>query len=240
MTNHTADALQQKTARVAGFMFLGSLIIPTLNWIFILSKLISSENVINTGHNILANEFLFRIGIIIELITSSVIIVLALALYIILKSVNKHLALLALFLKLIEAILWAVIALGHFIALLILNGQASLTVFEPEKVQAIVGLFLNVYISVTAIPGVFVGLNLMIFSYLLFKSKYIPSILAAFGVFSYVLVFIYDSLTILSPNYTTIMMIQIICTAPIGFFQLITGSWLLIKGINVQQGVINE
>jgi len=234
MTSYFKDVSLQKTARVAGSMFLCSLIVPTLNWVFILSKFISSENVINTGQNILGNEFLFRIGIINELITSVIIVVLALALYIILKSINKNLAMLALFLKLIEAMLWAVIALGHFIALLILNGQASLTAFEPEKIQAIVGLFLNIYIATTAVPGVFVGLNLMIFSYLLFKSKYIPSILAAFGVLSYVLVFIYDSLTILLPNYATIMIIQIICTTPIGIFQLIIGIWLVFRGLNIQ------
>ncbi len=165
MTNHTANSSIQKIARVAGFMFLCSLIVPTLNWVFIFSKFILSENVITTGRNILANEFLFRVGVINELITSAIIVVLALVLYIILKSINKNLAMLALFLKLIEAFLWAVIALGHFIALLILNEQASLTTFEPEKIQAIVGLFLNVYMPITAVPGIFVGLNLMIFSY---------------------------------------------------------------------------
>ncbi len=182
----------------------------------------------------MANQFLFRINIVNELITSVVIVVLAITLYAILKSVNKNLALLALFLKLIEAILWAVIALGHFIALLVLNGQASLTVFEPEQVQALVGLFLNVHISVTAIPGVFLGLNLMIFLYLLFKSKYVPNILAAFGVFSYALIFIYDLLFIFSPNYATILIIQIIGWGPSILFEIIIGFWLLIEGINVQ------
>jgi hypothetical protein len=59
--------------------------------------------------------------------------------------------------------------------------------------------------------------------------------LAALGVLSYVLVFIYDSFTILLPNYATILIIQIIGSAPICIFQVIIGIWLLIKGINVQQ-----
>jgi len=67
------------------------------------------------------------------------------ATYIILKPVNINLALLALFLKLTEAFLLAIIALGHFIALLILNGRATLTVFQPEQVQALVGSFINLY-----------------------------------------------------------------------------------------------
>lgn len=224
-----------RIARFAGVMFLLSLLVPILNWMFILSKFISVDNSIDTARNILANEFLFRLSIINELITTIIIVILALSLYVILKPVNKNLALLALFLKLIEAILWGVLALGHFIALLILKDHASLAIFKPEEAQALVGSFLNLHISITAIPGLFAGLNLMIFSYLLFKSKYVPGLLAAFGVLSYVLVFIYDSLTILSPNYTTVMIIQIICCAPICLFQLIVGIWLLFRGIKVQR-----
>ncbi len=233
MTNYTADASLSRIARIAGLLFLFSLIVPSLNWIFVLSKFIVAENAIDTAHNILANEFLFRIGIINDLITPVVAVLLALALYIILKSVNKNLALLALLLKLTEAILWAVIALGNFIVLLILNGQASLTVFEPEQLQALVGLFLNARMSVSAIPMVFLGLNLMVFSYLLYKSKYVPRILAGFGILSYALIFIYALITILSPNYATIMIIQIICWIPSILFEIIIGLWLLIKGVKI-------
>ena len=210
------------------------MLVPSLNWIFVLSKFIVAENVIATAHNILANQLLFRISIINQLITSVIAVVLALAFYIILKSANKNLALLALFLKLVEVILSAVIALGHFIALLALNEQTALIVFDPEPVEALVGLFLNVYISITAIPGMFFGLSLMIFSFLLFKSKYVPGKLAVFGVFSYVLVFIYDALVILFPNFATVTIIQIIGSAPIAFFQIVIGLWLLFKGVNVQ------
>ena len=234
MTSDTSNISKLNAARVAGFMFLSSLLVPLLNWIFVLSKFIVAENAIATAHNILANQLLFRISIINQIITSVIAVVLALALYIILKSVNKNLALLALFLKLVEATLSAVIALGHFIALLALNEKTSLTVFNPKPVEALVGLFLNVYISITAIPGVFFGLSLMIFSYLLFKSKYVPGKLAAFGVFSYALVFIYDALIILFPNYATVIIIQIIGSAPIVFFQIVIGLWLLFKGVNVQ------
>ncbi|KAF0216398.1 MAG: hypothetical protein FD174_3688 [Geobacteraceae bacterium] len=242
MTNHIEDIATQnrrssdmtlrKAAQVAGIMFLLSLMIPLLNWIFVHSKFIVAENAADTAHNILANEFLFRIGIINDLITSAVALVLALALYIILKSINKNLASLALFLKLTEAILLAVIALGSFIALLMLNGRASVTVFEPEQLQALVGLFLNARISLSAIPMVFLGLNLMVFLYLLFKSKYVPGILSGFGILSYALIFIYALITVISPHYAAIMTIQIICWVPSCFFELIVGFWLLIKGVN--------
>lgn len=199
------------------------------------SKFIASENAVETAKNILANEFLFRVGIVNELITSVIAILLAWSLYLILKSINKNLALLAFSLKVTEAILIAVIALGNFVALLLLSGHASLTASDSGQIQALVGLFFNARIYLSAIPMVFLGLNFVVFLYLLFKSKYVPGMLSGFGIISYALIFIYALLTILSPNYASILIVQVICWAPSCLFELIIGFWLLIKGINIRQ-----
>lgn len=235
MKNQNLDISQQRVASVAGLMFLLSLMVPLLNWVLVTSKFIVKENVLATANNIIASESLFRMGIVNELITATAAIVLALSLYIILKSINKNLAQLALFLKLTEGVLIAVIALGKYVALLFLNGQASLAVIEPEQVQALIGLFLNATMTVSAIPMVFLGMNLVVFLYLLFKSKYVPGILSGFGILSYVLIFIYALLTIVSPDYASVLIINIICWAPSCVFELIIGLWLLFKGLNVNQ-----
>ncbi|KAF5435018.1 protein of unknown function (DUF4386) [Candidatus Methanophagaceae archaeon] len=233
-TARIVDTSQRKAVRVAGFMFLFSLIVPLLNWTFVLSKLIVAENVIATANNIMANELLFRIGITIELIMSVGLIVLGLALYIILKPVNKNLALLALLWKLAEAIIGAVIVLVSFIALQILNGDAYLTVFTPEQLQVPVGFLLNAHTAIYSIPMVFLGLDMIVFSYLFLKSKYIPRILAGFGILSFALIFIHALMYILAPKYATMPINQIIFWAPSGLFEIIIGIWLLSKGINVQ------
>ncbi|MFA4907252.1 MAG: DUF4386 domain-containing protein [archaeon] len=234
MINHSVDIPNQKVAKFAGFLFLLSLLVPLFNWTFILSKLIVTENAIDTAHNILTNEFLFRINIINEVLISAVATALAVALYIMLKSVNKNLALLALFLKLTESILSAIIALGHTAALLMLTDKSSLSGLEPKQIQAFIGLFLNVHILVTAIPGIFLGLNLVIFLSLLYKSNYVPRWLSGFGVLSYTLIFIYDSSMILLPNFSTILIVQIIGWGPSILFEVLIGIWLLFKGIKVQ------
>ncbi len=229
------DASQGKAARVAGVMFLFSLIVPSLNWAFILSKLVVAENVIATANNIMANEFQFRIGITIELIMSVGLIVLGLALYIVLKPVNKNLALLALLWKLVEATIAAAIVLVSFIALQVLNGDAYVTVFTPEQLQVPVGLILNAHFATYSIPMVFLGLDMVVFSYLFFKSKYIPRILAGFGILSFALIFIHALMFILAPKYATMPINQIIFWAPSGLFEIMIGIWLLSKGVKVQQ-----
>lgn len=220
-----------KTARVAGFMFLFAFIVPTLNWTFVLSKFIVAENVMATAKNIMANDLLFRIGITIELIMSAGLVVLAASLYTILKTVNKSLALLGISLKLVEAAIVAIIVLVSLIALQVLKGQANLSAFTAEQLQATIGFLLNKHTAMYSIPMVFLGLDMMIFSYLFFKSDYIPRLLAAFGFLSFALIFIHALMFIIAPEYAAMPINQIIFYAPSGLFEVIIGIWLLFKGV---------
>jgi len=239
MTTRIAATSQRKAARVAGFIFLFIVIGWILNWTFVDSKLTIAGNITATVNNIMANELLFRIGITNELILSIIGVVLSLALYIILKPVNKNLALLALYWKLAESILVAVIVLVTFIALQMLNGKAYLTVFKPEQLQDIVGLFLNVRSTGSTISMIFLGLNLIVFFYLFFKSKYIPRLLAGFGILSYSLILVYSLANILVPQNATVLSmvnpISMIFFSPSVLFEIVIGLWLLFKGIKVQQ-----
>lgn len=231
MTNLIADTPRRKAARIAGVLFLLSFMVPFLNWIFVLSRFIVAGNAVDTARSILANEALFRIGIINGLLTSAVTVALTLALYAILRSVNKALALLAVCLKMTEAVLVAAVALGNHVALLVLKGQASTPALDPERTQALVGQFLNASLSVSAVPMVFLGLNMMVFLHLLFKSNYVPRPLAGFGILSYALIFMHAVTSILFPNAAMIMTVQVLCWAPSCLFELTIGPWLLLKGV---------
>jgi len=235
MTNFNTDMSLHKVARIAGFMFLFTFIVPTLNWALILSKFNVANNALATANNIMANEFLFRMGLTIELFMSLGLIVLAFALFLILKKVNKSLALFALLLKVVEATIAAVIVLVSFIALQNLNGEVYPAAFTMEQLQFPAGLILNSHTALFSIPMVFLGLDMMVFTYLFLKSKFIPTILAGFGVLSFALIFIHALMFILAPEYAVMPVNQIIFWAPSGLFEIVIGIWLLVKGVNVQQ-----
>ena len=237
MTDRTAETSQRKAARVAGFMFLFSLIVPLLNWTLVLSKLIDEKDAIATANNIMANELLFRVGITVELIMSVGLVVLAVALCTILKPVNKNLALLALSWKLVEAAMVAAIVLISFVALQFSNGGAYSTAFTPEQLQAPVGLVLNVHAVLYSIPMVFLGLDMMVFFYLFLKSKYIPRILAGFGILSFALILIHALMYIVAPRYAAMPVSQIVFWAPSGLFEIAVGIWLLFKGLRIPERV---
>ena len=232
MKSQIFNTSQERAVKIAGFMFLFSFIVPTLNWAFVLSKFIDPDNVIATADNILANKLLFRIGITVELIMSLGLIVLAVALYTILKQINRELSLLALLVKTAEAVLVAVMVIVSFIALHLLNGSASIDGINHSQFQAMAGILLNQHTSLYSILMVFLGIDMMLFSYLLLVSRYIPRQLAGFGILSFALVFIHAVMYILAPTWAIIPINQIIFWVPSGVFEIIIGFWLLIKGIN--------
>ena len=92
-------------------------------------------------------------------------------------------------------------------------------------------MFLNINVSLTSISGMFLGLSMSIFLYLLLKSKYIPAFIAGYGLISYFLLFIYDLLFFLSPSISSLLIVQIVGWGPYVLFLPIISFWLLIKGL---------
>jgi len=220
-------------AKITGFVFLFSLIIPLINWSFILSKFIDNENVLNTANNIMAKETLFRVGITIELVMSVGLVLLAVLLYRILKSVNMNLALIALILKLVEATIMATSVLIPFIALQIQIGEISNTVVTHEQLMLPIGLIFNSHTAITSIAMFFLGLDMMVFSYLFLKSKYIPRLISSFGILSFMLIFLHSLMYIIAPEFAEMPIYQIIFWLPSGLFEIIIGIWLLVKGLKI-------
>ena len=233
MTNCTVEKTQLLYAKVAGFAYLLIIITPIIKFFFVESNLIVSGNNATTASNIMANEFLFRICIACDLIMYTSVVLLSLALYVILKTVNKNLALLALLFRSGEAIVGFVTVFGGLIALLLLDREDYLTAFGTEQFQTLVGLFLDIRTVGLDIVLILVGLGGTLFCYLFFKSKYVPKILAVWGVFTYLSMLGLAFINILLPDRPA--MIEIVIYTLGTFFELIFGFWLVLKGLNVQQ-----
>lgn len=210
-------------------MFLFILVVSTVYGAVILNGFCVSGNSIATANNILNNELPFRIGIICELSMCTGGIVLALALFMMLESVNKHLAMLALLLKMTESVSAAVIALISFTALQTVNGTVAMT----EQTKEVFGSLVNANVTLTAVPMLFLGMNFMLFFYLLSRTKYVPGLLSIFGIISYMLIFMFALFTIISPRHVTIVL-QSIFWGPSIIFELTIGILLLVKKIDFQ------
>ena len=231
MINQTEEASILVYARVAGLAYLLTIILGIVGVNIIASSLIVSGDDSATVKNIVENGLLFRVGIATEVLMYVLVILLSFTLYVVLKSVNRNLAMLALLWRLAEAIVGAATTvLSGLIPLLILSNENS---FKPEQVDSLVGLFLNVRAAGLDIVLIFIGMGGTLFFYLFFKSNFIPRLLAAWGMLTYLLMLILSFASILLPTISEST--KMIFYAPGGLFEILVGLWLLIKGINIEQ-----
>lgn len=167
----------KKTARFAGLVYLLIAIIAILANSFILESLIIPGDAATTANNIMANELLFRSAIASFMVLVILDVAVAWALYILLKPVNKNLAMLAAWFRVVFAAILG-IALHNFLSVLqLLNGADYLTVFETEQLEAQAMLFLNAFNYTWLIGLTIFGLHLFILGYLIFQLSYIPKII---------------------------------------------------------------
>ena len=228
MTLSAIDQSQRKVARVAGFTFLFSMAIVVISNYGINFRLSVPGNAAETARNIMAHETLFRINIVCNLIYSISVGVLLATLFVILKPVNRNLALVAAFCRLVTALMWSVTALNTLGALRLLGDTAYLSVFRADQLQALARLHLDASYDAYYIGLPFWGLASTVCSYLWFKSRYIPRALAVFGVISSAWCVICAFAFIVFPHFDTTFNAYWF-DMPMVIFEMALGFWLLFK-----------
>jgi hypothetical protein len=221
----------KRTARIAGILTLLIVVFAPFSMIYVPTTLVVPGNAAVTANNIMASEGLFRLGVASDSIVFLIEIVLTVLLYVLLKPVNKTLSLIAAFSRLAMTVIQGMNLLNHFIVLLLLSGAGYLTIFAPDQLQALVMLFLNAHESVVLIWGLFFGLHLLVFGYLVYKSGYLPKFL---GILLLIVAFCYliqDFGNMLFPQYKVLFT----SIGSLAFLEIAFPLWLLIKGVNVEQ-----
>ena len=219
----------QKTARVAGFLYLIIFCLALFAELFVRQSLIVPGDATTTANNIMASDGLFRIGIVSFLIEQMVFLLLPLVLYKLLKPVNKNIAALMVILVLVGIPIAMLNLLNQFAVLLLVSGADYLTAFEADQLHAQVMLFLDLYQHGIFIAKIFWGLWLFPLGYLVFKSGFLPRILGILLIISGLGYLIDDFMVLLLPNSGAILSLF----AFIG--EWLFALWLLIKGVNVEQ-----
>src|SRR2546425_10168576 len=166
-----------KAARVAGALYLLLLFAP-LRLIYIPSALFVRGNATATANNIAAHELLFRLGILGDLFTGTMVIFVVLALYRLFKGVDQSLATLMVILGgLTVAPIYFLNTLNDVAALLLARGADFLNVFEKPQRDALAMLFLRLQHHGVRVNEIFWGLWLIPFGILVFRSRFLPRIL---------------------------------------------------------------
>lgn len=167
------DQSPRKTARIAGLFYL-IFILTTVLATYIRSRFIVSGDAATTANNIVASQGLFRVGFVTELVSAVFFLLAAWTLYVLLKPVNKNLALLFLLLNLGGVAVECINALNLFAALEFLSSTNYLTVFQTDQLHAMAMSFLNLYANGFLIAQIFFSAWLLPLGYLVYKSRFLP------------------------------------------------------------------
>src|SRR4029077_9811604 len=226
------EASPQVYARIGGVRYLIIIVIGFCGEFFVRDKLVVAGDVTATANNIMTSESLWRISIAGDLILLVCAVPLTLILYVLLRPVNKNLALLAVFFNIVEFPIEAASKLCLFAALFLSGNADYLKAFAPHQLPALVKVSLKLHDYGFGIDLVFFGCACLVYGYLLFRSGYFPrtlGVLMAIAGLSYLV----NSFTlILAPAYAgTISLILVL--ALIGELSLCL--WLMVKGVNEQR-----
>jgi hypothetical protein len=224
MTNRFADISQRKAALIAGFGLLIMTLFFLFADLFAFQKLIVPGDATTTANNIMASEMLFRAGICCILIVLICDVVVAWALYIFLKQVNKSLSLLAAWIRLVYAAMLGIALLNFVIVLILLSGANYLSVFETDQLHAQMLLFINAFYDVWALGLIAFGFHLVTLGYLVFKSDYVPRILGVLLIAAGLSYLIEYFGKFLFPNF------DLPISMVLGWGELLFMFWLLFKG----------
>jgi len=227
---NTIDNLQRTAAKIAGVTGLLAVAIVVFGNYVLLSPLIVPRDAAETARNIIAHQTQARVAVICFLLYSANVVVLLAALYLILKPVDRILALIGALFRLVFAVLWLLATLNLLGALRMLGTAPYLQVFQPEHIQALARLQIASNFDDYYVGLPFFGLAATICAYLWLKSGYIPKTLAVFGIISSAWCVLCAFVFLIFPNFNKIVNDYIFDT-PMAIFELVVSLWLLFKGL---------
>jgi len=180
MEGSSTERTQRIYARVAGFLYLW-LIITGLAGTLTISHIVGSGTFAETAKRVVASEHLYRVALSSELIETLSAVLLAFALYVTLTPVDKLLAQIAMYWRLGESFIGGAGMILGFPRLSLYTSPQSLGALGTDQSQALVDLTGHAGFAAYNISAIFFSIGSILFSYLFFKSRYIPRILSALG-----------------------------------------------------------
>ena len=222
-----------KIARTAGLLYLLYVVTSVVANLF--GKFVFVEAPVTVNH-IMTHATQFRIGFVINLFSVVLFLLAAWALYLLLKSVNKDLALLFLLFNVAGFAVWMFSSLCLF-SLVILNGAEAIKAFQPDQLHALAVFFFGLYKTGVSIAQVPYGVWLFPLGYLVLKSKFLPKILGMLLIADGICQFVYVCQRLILPD---LAFIAYPCLVISFIAEVSLALWLAIKAVKPSLSVNPE
>ncbi|MBB5345990.1 DUF4386 domain-containing protein [Tunturibacter empetritectus] len=219
-------------ARIGGLLYLliilGGLFAP---FAIAPSGMMLGNAALPTVTKILSSQSLYVLGGAIQLFVYACDIGVALVFYELLKPVNRRIALLATFFRLVFVAIACANIVNHFAPLVFLCGPDSLTSFTTDQLQALAIAFIRLRTFGFDIALLFFGFHCILVGYLIFRSTFLPRVLGAalaIGGAGYVANIFATAIPLTSRVHLFPYVML-----PAGLAEILLTLWLLIVGVNL-------
>src|SRR6202045_3949437 len=225
-------SLTNNPGRVPGLWYLLLCIVGPLRLVYIPSKLFVHGDAAATVNNIAAHEWLFRFGIIGDLLGAVILIFLTLAFYRLFKDVDQYLAVLVvIFGGIMPALINFVGVVSDAGALMAVRGADSLSVFDKPQRDALAMLFLRLRDQQNTAAEILWGVWLLPLAVLVYRSRFLPRFLGVWLIINGFAYVIMSFTGVLFPQYQNKVFIF---SQPVLFAETALMLWLVIKGAKPQ------
>jgi hypothetical protein len=228
-TEWTAQTSPRLLARMAGL--IGWITASAGFAAIVIGSLVDYHDAAATAHNILADELLYRLAAVGDIV-AVLYLVYTLLLYYLFRPVSRSLALLAALFSFVGIAVGMLIPLFDVAALLVLKDAQSLTALTQQQWQAIALVFLQLRGQVDALSLVLFGAYDILTGYLIVRSTFLPRILGVLLVIAGVGYLINTFATVVAPDFAAHLSPWILIP---GLADLLLPTWLLVIGLNAQR-----
>ncbi|MCB1320282.1 MAG: DUF4386 domain-containing protein [Leptospiraceae bacterium] len=220
----------RKMARMAGLLYLIVIVCAGFAQGYVRAGLVVPNDMTATAENILGAQFLFRAGLVADLVAFLCDAVIAILFYALLKPVNNTLAMLAAALRLLaHPAIGSLNLLNHHLALAVLSDPGFTSIMATEQSQAWSAIFLQAHDYGYLIAGAFFGLHCLVLGYLLYRSDLFPGVLGMLMMLAAGGYVIESFGSFLVPDYRNTYALIVAVTAVVGEVSLCL--WLLIRAV---------
>ena len=224
------DNSQRIAARIAGVSGLLAVMIVVVGNYALLGPLVVPGNAVETARNILAHQTQVRVALTCFLTYGVTVVVLLSALYVILRPVDRLLALIGALFRFVFALLWLLTTLNLLGALRLVGNAPYLQAFEANHLQALARLQIAANFDDYYVGLPFFGLAATVCAYLWLRSGYIPKTLATFGLIASAWCVFCAFVFLIFPHFNEVVN-DYWFDSPLAIFELVVSFWILFKGL---------
>ena len=214
-------------ARVAGVAMLLSIVFGLLGEMILPDRIIVGGDAAATAASILAHPTLFRLTFAAYLVEAFCDVGLCVFFYILLRPVNRELALLSAFFGIAAMVTYAVSESSFFASSLVVGDSPGMGTFTADQRSALAYLALRISGAIAWLFLCLYGIATMIRGYLIARSTYLPRILGILFIIGGAGFFLRSATYVLAPKLSSPILLL-----PMAIAGILMMAWLLIKGID--------